>query len=184
MAENFDVRVIQEKDIAEELDAAIRDGLVESFSPDAEHYSKSSWWHSRPQWRTLAQDDAGQVVGHIAVVIRDVLVGKESEPVKVAGLQSVFVCPKMRGTGLSDNIMKKTMQVANDQHLDAGFLFCVPKYEKTYSRMGWQKIDANVLMDDEQGNVVPIPGKNITMIYPFNRKDFPAGNVNLDGPDW
>ena len=50
--------------------------------------------------------------------------------------------------------------------------------------MGWQKIDANVLMKDEQGNSVPIPGKNIAMIYPLKRKDFPSGDVDLDGLDW
>ena len=112
------------------------------------------------------------------------MVGKESIPVKVAGIQSVFVHPGMQGTGLSDKIMEMSMKRADQQSLDAGFLFCVPELEKAYCRMGWQKINADVLMQDEQGNVVPIPGKNIAMIYPLKRKDFPAGNVDLAGQDW
>ena len=81
-------------------------------------------------------------------------------------------------------IMKKTVQTASEQDIATGFLHCAPKFEKTYRRMGWQKIDANVLMQDERGNTVPIPCKNIVMIYPLKRKDFPAGDVNLAGRDW
>ena len=184
MSDNIRIFVVDEKDISDDLDIAIRDSLVQCFPPDVEYFSKQSWWHSRPEWRTLAQDDKGQVVGHIAIVIRNVLVGKESEPVKVSGIQSVFVRPNLQGTGLSDKIMKQTMQVAYEQDIDAGFLFCVPKFEKTYSRMGWHKINADVLMHDEQGNVTPIPGKNIAMIYPLKRKDFPCGDVDLAGRDW
>lgn len=184
MADNINVLVIDEKDISDDLDIAIRHGLVECFPPDVEYFSKQSWWYSRPEWRVLATNNKGEIIGHIAVVIRDVLVGRDSEPVKVAGIQSVFVRPKLQGTGLSDKIMKKTMQVAYEQDIDAGFLFCVPKLEKIYCRMGWQKIDADVLMQDEQGNTVPIPGKNIVMIYPLKRKNFPPGDVDLAGLDW
>lgn len=184
MTDSINECVIDEKDISNALDTVIRDGLVECFPHDVEYFSKQSWWHSRPQWRTLARNDKGQIIGHIAVVIRDVLVGDESLSIKVAGIQSVFVCPKMQGTGLSEKIMKKTMQTAYEQDIDTGLLHCVPKFEKTYRRMGWQKIDANVLMQDERGNTVPIPGKSIVMIYPLKRKDFPSGGVNLVGRDW
>lgn len=176
--------VIDEKDISDALDTAIRDGLVECFPPDVEYFSKQSWWHSRPQWRTLAQNDKGQIIGHIAVVIREVMVGDESLPVKVAGIQSVFVCPKKQGTGLSDKIMQKTMRTAFEQDIAMGFLHCAPKFEKTYRRMGWQKIDANVLMQDERGNTVPLPGKSIAMIYPLKRKKILSGDVDLAGRDW
>ena len=184
MADNIDILVIDEKDISDDLDIAIRDGLVECFPLDVEYFSKQSWWHTRPQWRTLAQDDKGQVVGHIAIVIRDVLVGDNAEPVKVAGIQSVFVRPRMQGTVVADKIMEMSMLRAGQQGLDAGFLFCIPELEKVYCRMEWQKIDADVIMQYNKGNTVPIPGKNITMIYPLKRKDFPAGDVNLTGRDW
>ena len=184
MADAIKTFVVDEKDISDDLDIALRDGLVECFSLDVEYFSKQSWWHSRPQWRTLVQNDKGQVVGHIAIVVRDVAVGEDAESVKVAGIQSVFVRPQLQGTGLSDRIMKMSMLRADQQGLDAGFLFCIPELEKVYARMGWQKIDAEVLMQDEQDNTVPIPGKNIAMVYPLKRKDFPAGDVDLAGEDW
>ena len=106
MTDGINEFVIDENDISDALDAAIRDGLIECFPPDVEYFTKQSWWHCKPQWRTLAQNDKGQIIGHIAVVIRDVLVGDESLPVKVAGIQSVFVCPKMQGTGLTDKIAR------------------------------------------------------------------------------
>ena len=184
MLNDIKISVIDEKQISEDLDLAIRDGLVECFPPDVKCFSKQSWWHSRPQWRVLAQDKKGHIVGHIAIVVRNVLVGHKEATVKVAGIQSVFVCPEMQGTGLSDMIMKRAMQRADEQDIEAGFLFCVSRFEKTYSRMGWRKIDAGILMVNEQGQTVPILGKNIAMIYPLKRNDFPAGDVNLTGRDW
>jgi hypothetical protein len=184
MLNDVNIFVIDEEDISDDLDIAIRDGLVECFPPDVEYFSKQSFWHSRPKWRTLAKDHEGQIVGHVAMVVRDVLVGGKSAPVRVAGIQSVFVRSKMKGVGLSDKIMEKSMQRAYNDRIDTGLLFCIPKFEKTYSRMGWQKIDADVLMLDEQGSVIPIPGKNITMIYPLVKKDFPVGDINLAGLDW
>lgn len=176
--------VIDESDISDELDIAIRKGLVECFPPDAEYFSRQSWWHARPAWRVLVVGDDGKVIGHVAVVVRTVSVGPGRVPVRSAGIQSFFVRPEYRGKGLSDKIMAQAMAEAKRRQLDAGLLFCVPKYEPVYGRMGWTRIDANVLMRNEEGKVVPIPGKNIAMVYPLNEKDFPIGQVDLEGPDW
>jgi hypothetical protein len=50
--------------------------------------------------------------------------------------------------------------------------------------MGWTRIDTDVLMRNKEGKAVPIPGKNIAMVYPLNEKEFPAGEIDLEGPDW
>jgi GNAT superfamily N-acetyltransferase len=176
--------VIDEKDISKELDIAIREGLVECFPPDTEYFSNQSWWHSRPAWRVIAVGDDGKVIGHIAVVVRTVSVGPGRVPVKSAGIQSVFVRLEHRGKGLSDKIMAQAMAEAERRQLDAGVLFCAPKYEHVYKRMGWIRINADVLMRKEQGRAVPIPGKNITMVFPLNEKEFPIGQIDLEGPDW
>lgn len=181
--------VIDEKDISEELDIAIREGLVECFPPDAEYFSRQSWWHARPAWRVLAVGDDGKVIGHIAVVVRTVSVGPGGVPVRSAGIQSVFVRPEHRGKGLSDQMMAQAIAEAKERQLDAGLLFCVPKYENVYRRMGWIKIDVRqtygrILMRNEEGKAMPIPGKNITMVYPLNVKRFPTGSIDLKGPDW
>jgi predicted N-acetyltransferase YhbS len=176
--------VIDEKDISEELDIAIRDGLVECFPPDAEYFSRQSWWHSGPAWRVLAVDDDDRVIGHVAVVVRTVSAGPNRVSVRSAGIQSVFVRPEYRGKGLSDKIMAQAMAEAKRRQLDAGLLFCVPKYEPVYERMGWTRINANVLMRNEEGKAVPIPGENIAMVYPLNEKEFPIGEIDLGGPDW
>jgi GNAT superfamily N-acetyltransferase len=176
--------VIDERDISEELDIAIRDGLVECFPPDTEYFSRQSWWHTRPAWRVLAVGDDGQVIGHVAVVVRTVSVGPGRVPVRSAGIQSFFVRPEYRGRGLSDKIMAQAMAEAEQRQLDAGLLFCVPEYEPVYERMGWTRIDANFLMRNDEGKAVPIPGKNMAMVYPLNEKEFPIGEIDLEGPDW
>ena len=50
--------------------------------------------------------------------------------------------------------------------------------------MGWQKINVNVFMQNQNGNTVPIPRKNIVMTHPLGKKDFPAGDVYLKGLNW
>lgn len=178
------LKVIYEKDISEELHIAIREGLVDCFPADTGYFSRQSWWHTRPAWRVLAVRDDGKVIGHVAVVVRTVSVGPGRVPVRSAGIQSVFVRPEYRGKGLSDQIMAQAMDEAKQRQLDAGLLFCVPKYESAYARMGWTRIYTDVLMRNEEGKPVPIPGKNIVMVFPLNEKEFPTGEIDLMGPDW
>lgn len=176
--------LVNEEDISEELDELIRDGLVECFPSDAQYFSRQSWWHTRPLWCVLAKDHRGAIIGHIAVVVRTVLVGAKAEPVKVAGVQSVFVRPDRRGEGISDHMMEQVICEAKRRQLDAGLLFCVPKYESVYSRMGWTKIQAEVFMHSSESKSEPIPDKNITMVHCLNGRAFPDGDIDLAGPDW
>lgn len=176
--------LVNEEDISQALDELIRDGLVECFPPDAQYFSRQSWWHTRPLWRVLAQDRSGAIIGHIAVVVRTVLVGAKAEPVEVAGIQSVFVRPDRRSEGISDRMIEQVISEANRRQLDAGLLFCVPEYESVYGRMGWTKIQAEVFMRNSEGKSEPIPGKNITMIHRLNGRAFPDGDIDLASPDW
>ncbi len=176
--------LVEEKDISKAVDKLIRDGLAACFPPDAQYFSRQSWWHTRPLWRVLAQDSSDKVIGHIAVVLRRVLVGPKAEPVTVAGIQSLFVRPDRRGKGISDRMMELAMSEARDREIDAGLLFCVGKYESVYSRMGWTTIDARVFMRDSANHIKPIPGKNITMIHCLKADVFPSGDIDLAGADW
>ncbi len=181
---DIELRVINESDISQELDGAIRDGLIESFEPDRDYFSRYSWWHSRPDWRVLGWREDGVVVGHIAIVEREILVGTDCKAVKAAGIQSVFVREDWRGKSFSDLMMAQTMKESQSRGLDAGLLFCMPKLEKVYGRMGWVGIDAKVFMRNEQGESESIPGRSITMVYCFGDFVMPGGDIDLAGEDW
>ena len=190
-ADTLTLRVVAEADVDADLDAAIRDCLVECFPDDREAFGRLRWWHSRPAWTVLAQTpDApgapgrGAVAGHLAMIERRVLVGAAAAAVRVAGVQSFAVRPAWRASGLAWRVMAAAVAEARRRGLDSGLLFCVPRLEKLYQRLGWRTIDAALWMRDAAGSREPIPGKNIAMIRPLNLETFPEGDVDLDGPDW
>jgi len=167
------------------MDLVLRDGFVKCFPfCYAEHFFKQRWLSSRPHLRVLVQDDKKCIVGNVSIVIRDVFVGDSKLIVKVAGIQGVFIYPKLRGTGLGHKIMKKAMLVAYEQDRDIGLLFCYPYFENYYKRIKWRKIETNISMQNEQGDIVLIPSDNISMICSLKKNNFPPGDIYLNGADW
>jgi GNAT superfamily N-acetyltransferase len=176
--------VINEEDILPELDRAIREMLVVCFPADREYFQRQSWWHCAPVYRVLGRDDKGSVTAHVAVVERAVIVGSNLSKVRVAGIQSCCVLPAYRGTGLSDKLMSVAMDEANRRGFDAGVLFCLDQLETVYGRMGFERLDAAVYVADDKEGKTLIPAKNITMFCTLKAKQFPAGDIDLVGPDW
>jgi predicted acetyltransferase len=181
---NISFRVIHEEDISPELDRAIREMLVVCFPADREYFQRQSWWHCVPVYRVLGRDDKGSITAHVAVVERAVTVGPNLSKVRVAGIQSCCVLPGYRGTGLSDKMMSVAMAEANRRGFDAGLLFCLDQLETVYGRMGFEQLDAAVYVADDKEGKTLIPAKNITMFCPLKAKQFPAGDIDLVGPDW
>ena len=147
-------------------------------------FSKCSWWHSKPSWRVLAFTDSNAIAGHVAIIERQITAANQSTPIQIAGMQSVFVMPNQRGTGLAEELMRLSINYAAKRRLDSGVLFCVPEIEKVYAAMGWHKINDFVYRQDDAGKKAPLPSKNITMIYPIDNFNFPPGIIHLNGHDW
>ena len=179
------INIFQNKDVAPDLDEAIRNGLVDCYPEDRDYFSAQRSWHSEPEWIVCAITTGGIVAAHLAVVERKVLVGHEAVPVNVAGIQGVFARPPWRKTGLFDRVMERTTKEARRRGLDAGLLFCLPVLaEKVYRRQGWVQLDATAYMTNGSGEHTPIPGKNVTMALPVCMRKFPEGDIDLCGPDW
>ena len=178
------VRIISEPDMDADTDRAIREGLCVCFPEDAGVFCHTRAWHgSAPEWSVVMEDDAGCVVAHAGVVSRTIEVG--GKPLKVAGIQNVFVIPEFRGRGFCDQVMSAAMRQAASGDYDCGLLFCVPALENVYARCGWKSLgDRETVRIDENGSEVPVPGKNIAMFYPLKATGFPAGLIHLRGNDW
>lgn len=188
--------VIDEEDISGDLDKALRKSLVICFPADREYYHRQSWWHCVPVYRVIGKDDKDSITAHVAVVERSVTVGRGLLKVHVAGVQSFCVLPDHRGIGLSSKMMSIAMAEANRRGFDAGLLFCRDQLQTVYDRMGWRKLDSAVYMDDKACRDLAAPGepqregktfisaKNITMFYPLRTRQFPPGDIDLNGTDW
>ncbi|MCP4613282.1 MAG: GNAT family N-acetyltransferase [Planctomycetes bacterium] len=176
--------VIYEEDISPQQDRALREMLVVCFPPDIEYFRRQSFWHSPAVYRVIGKNDKGSIVAHTAIVEREVIVGPSSSKVRVAGIQSFCVLQDYRGMGLSNRMMSVVLEEGNKRGFDVGLLFCREQLEKVYSDMGWRKLDAAVYMNDDKNGKTLIPSRNMTMFYPLNSRQFPAGDIDLAGADW
>jgi GNAT superfamily N-acetyltransferase len=122
------------------------------------------------------------VVAHTGVVDRTITVG--GTPLRVAGVQNVFVLPEFRGQGLSAKVLQTAMAEAGRRVFDCGLLFCVPQLEKVYAPHGWQGLGWREVIRVQEGRETSIPDKNIAMFYPLRVAVFPKGLVHLQGNDW
>jgi len=176
--------VLNEQDISPELDRAIRELLLVCFPADREYYQSKSWWHCVPIYRVLGRNNKDTIVAHTAVVGRTITVGPDLSKVRVVGIQSFCVVRDYRSTGLSNKMMSVALEEGRKRNFDAGLLFCRRPLEKLYNGMGWSRLDTDVYMTDDKKSKTLIPIRNITMFYPLNIMQLPAGDIDLAGTDW
>lgn len=177
------LRLLDEPDVTLDEDAAIRAGLCRCFPPDVEIFSQTRSWHgSRPAF-SLVTEEGREIVAHAGIVDREIRVG--GKPVRVAGVQNVYVLPEYRGRGLFRQVMAAAMDEARQRGLEFGLLFCTPDIGAKYSRLEWHTLDERTIARiDEQGLPCPLPEKNVTMYLPLAGRPFPPGDIHLMGNDW
>ena len=175
-------QLINDNDIPPSLDEEIRAGLAACFPADAAVLSKTRAWHdSTPEYIAVLRDGE-RVIAHAAVVNRTITVA--GAPLRVAGVQGVFVLPGYRGKGLCDEALYAAMTEAMRRGFDYGMLFCLPSLAKVYARCGWQDLGEREAVRVEDGRELPLPEKNIAMFYPIRVVSFPEGFIHLRGNDW
>lgn len=174
--------VVDEKDMLPHIDKAIRKGLVIAFPDNIDVYSRERGWHGSYPEYSVHLAFGGEVIAYAGVVVRAVRVG--DQPVRIAGVQNVFVSPEHRGTGISRALLAECMREGKTRRLDAGMLFCVPGLEKMYASYGWLTLENRHIVRVEDGEEKLLPEKNIAMVYPLAMRSFPAGDIHLEGNDW
>jgi predicted N-acetyltransferase YhbS len=180
---SMELNIVDESDVDVFLDQKIRNGLCVCFPEDVSVFSQTRAWHcSAPAWSVIMKERE-KIIAHCGVVDRTIKAGEV--PIRIAGIQNVFVLPDHRGKGLCDKVMNKAMEEAERRQYECGLLFCVPELEKVYARCGWKLLPReNVYRIDENGEVKALPEKNIAMFHPLKRTIFPPGDISLEGNDW
>ena len=175
-------RIVDEKDVDEVLDAAIKNVLVRCFPHNREKFLKARRWRGNVALYNAVVEADDIVCGHIAVVDRKVTVG--NEPLHVAAVANVSVLPEYRGTGLSDIMLKAVMTEAQKGTFEVGLLFTTELIKKVYARNGWIEIKGQKFIRVENELEFAMPAESVKMYYPLKRKDFPPGDVHLRGDKW
>ena len=177
------VQLIDESDLAPDLEASIRRMLVMCFPKDARFFSHSRAWHGSPPSFSAVVVEGEEVIAHLGVVQRRITIG--DAPADVAGIQNVAVLPEHRGKGLTRKMLTAAVDEALQRHLDYGLLFCEPKTIPVYARCGWLELPDQPLVriDSDEQEKPLLPG-NLPMWFPLAKRAFPAGTVHLGGNDW
>jgi predicted acetyltransferase len=180
---NMTPRIVLETSITPAEDGAIRAALCLCFPDDREVFSRTRGWHGTlPAWSVIVEHQ-DQVIAHVGVVERVILVGDQQ--IRAAGIQNVLVVPEHRKTSLFRQVMSVAMEEARRRDIDVGLLFCTSSLARVYAGLGWRLLKAqNVIRIDENGFPQSLPEKNVTMFYPLCRSDIPSGDILLQGNDW
>jgi GNAT superfamily N-acetyltransferase len=178
----MEILVLDEADIPPELDAQIRTDLCLCFPDDAEIYRQTRGWHGAVPAYTVIGREAGRVVAHVGVVDRTITVG--GTPLRVAGVESVYVLPEYRGQRRTGSVLVAAIEEANRRQLDCGLLFCLPELAKVYTACGWHALGPRPIIRAEDGQELPLPAKNMALFHPLRVPQFPEGLIHLGGNDW
>jgi len=177
------LRILKEEAIDGALNKKILGCLQKAFPDGVLNFKESRYWHgSVPAWTVLLEEE-NSIIAHVGIVERSITAGKET--IRIAGLQNVCVAPEHRGKNLSNMVVKASMDEAMRLNIDFGLLFCIKQIEKIYACGGWKTLhERTVVRVEADGREISIPEKNIVMYYPLVKKNFPEGNIHLQGNDW
>ncbi len=174
--------VIDECDIDEKLDEAIRIALALCYPHRRETFSKERRWRGNTPLLNAVVRDGEIVCGYVAVVDRTIRVGDKD--VRAAGVGMVGVAPAFRGRKLIDSALSAAMAEAQERKFDFGLLFTHRPTNGIYARNGWIELPGRKVVRLEGGEKIEMPPENVVMYYPLTKKDFPSGDIHLLGDKW
>jgi len=174
---------VAEKDLTAELDKAILEIQHLAF-PKTMEFVSQRWWHSpaAPEdlWFVCLQD--GRLIGSVRLIHRRIQT--PAGGLLAGGIANVCSHPQARGHGAASACMRASQQYMA-KGADFGLLFCGQKVHEFYRKLGWQDVQNELsltYLDGRQGK----KQEGHIMIYLGRRAvaDWPAGEIDINGPDW
>jgi aminoglycoside 2'-N-acetyltransferase I len=136
------------------------------------------WAHASR--RVLVFNEAGDIIGHVGVFLRDVT--WDARPVKIGGIGSVATREDYRRQGVASAAMRAAARYMCDDHsVDFGLLFCEVRHAPVYEQLGWRRFDGEVFAMQPGGRV----RFNVTRAYVLDMNLAPRhGMLDLCGLPW
>ena len=144
------------------------------FGPDDHKYR----W--RPKDLHFVLEEDGRVMGHVGLLRHAVSVG--GRRIEVAGVGGVVTRPEAQGRGLAQRGMRHAAEFfCREWGVEFGFLFCRDELVAFYERLGWQLVEAPVVVEQPDG---PVQSIFHVMVLPCDGRAWPAGEVRLESLPW
>jgi len=132
------------------------------------------------QWHILVRDDAGQIVSHVGVLTRTVLL--DGAPMYIGGVGGVKTHPEARGRGYASAAMARAAAFFADE-AQVPFAFLVTLDRRSfYERLNWQRF-SGIVNVEQPGGTIHFTA-NEPMVYSVRRLAPTAGVLDLQGLPW
>ncbi|MDR3232828.1 MAG: GNAT family N-acetyltransferase [Planctomycetaceae bacterium] len=178
----YQVSIAEEDGIDSELDAALRALLCRCFPEWSSVFQECRTWHSTPPIFTLVASEHGQIIGHVAVVVRTITTTWNFR-YNVASIQGVCVSPENRRSGLATEMMLTALNEIKRRGFLFAILFCKEHLVSFYTDKGWKLADDSVVMRNKDD--LPISMRsNCPMYYELGDVPFPEGPLDVHSPSW
>jgi predicted acetyltransferase len=155
------VHYLADNDVTPILDMQLRFTLSRCFSDQKAIFSKQRFFKEAPQHRYYIEDDADNIIAHVAVHDKTVLI--DGKQYSVAGIAEVCVLPEHRKKGFVGQIFKCLHRDLKQRNVDFSILF--GDYV-IYGSSGYKEIHNLVMQLDGQWKNVPAMAKGIATPWP------------------
>ena len=176
------IEVVEENDLQSEEDRQIRELLCLCFPDWAETFRQSRVWHTTPPIYTVIVREQGQIIGHIAVVVRTITTTWNFR-YNVASIQGVCVAPDKRRTGLAHRLLQIALQEAAKRGFLFAILYCKEFLVPYYTSQGWKLADDSVVMWNSRDLPISMHS-NCPMYCELGEVPFPEGPLDVHSPSW
>jgi predicted N-acetyltransferase YhbS len=176
------VEIVQENDIQPDEDRQIRELLCLCFPDWGNIFRDNRTWHSTSPIYSVIVRQEGQIIGHLAVVVRTITTTWNFR-YNVASIQGVCVAPDKRRAGLSRRLLQVALQEAAKRGFLFAILYCKESLVPFYSSQGWKLADDSVVMWNSRDLPV-FMRSNCPMYYELSDTLFPEGPLDVHSPSW
>jgi len=176
------IEIVDENDLQPDEDQQIRDLLRLCFPDWSDIFRQHRTWHSTPPIFSVIVRERGQIIGHIAVVVRTITTTWNFR-YNVASIQGVCIAPDKRRTGLARHLLQETLREAASRGFLFAILYCKELLVPYYLSQGWKLADDSIVMWNSRD--LPISMRsNCPMYHELGDVPFPEGPLDVHSPSW
>lgn len=182
----MDVTRTAERDLTDTQKAEVL-ALQQLAFPGTEEFPTQRWWHTPlddgEEWIGARRD--GRLIASVRLIFRTIIT--DAGELLVGGVGNVCSHPDFRGFGAAKACMRAAQETIAAE-TDFGLLMTGTGVKAFYESLDWHVVDNHMVHRHTDGRDAPghnSPGE-FKMIYPGRLAlgDWPAGTINLNGPDW